>query len=250
MSQKTAWITGASSGIGAAAAKRLAADGWRVAITARSEDKLNALAAENDLLKAYAGDVTDLAQMKDIVRRIELDLGHIDLVILNAGTYKHDVMSAFSAENFAHHLDINLQGVANGLEAVLPPMLERQSGHIALVASVAGYRGLPRSLSYGATKAALINMAEALAIEMLDKGIKVQVINPGFIKTPLTDKNDFPMPMLMDVDEAADKLVKGLSSNKFEITFPWAFAFLLKLAGLLPDKLYFRLVKKATAGQN
>lgn len=253
--QNIAWITGASSGIGEAVALRLAKDGWHVAITARRKEKLEEIAntAKNAAGKIYpyAGDVTDEKAMQTLASKIKKDLGGINLVILNAGTYKPDPVEQFTAENFKMHTEINLNGTANTLAAILPDMLERQSGHIAIVASIAGYRGLPLSLSYGPTKAALINMAEALSIDCMDKGIKVQVVNPGFIKTPLTDKNDFHMPMLMDVDKAADKFVEGLSKNKFEITFPWLFCFLTKMTGwMLPDWLYFKLIKKATAGRN
>lgn len=241
---KVAWVTGASSGIGRAVALRLAKDGWRVAATARREGELARLVGE---AKDFAGtilqipaDVTDGAAMKKAVSTIEQTLGPIDLAILNAGTYFPDTAEDFKAETLEKQFTVNVFGTAHCVEALLPPMRERKAGHIAIVASVAGYRGLPRSLSYGSSKAALNNFAEALAIETRDAGLKVQVVNPGFIKTPLTDKNDFPMPMLMDVDLAADKLVKGLKSGRFEITFPWLFCAMTKMIGrLLPSRLYF-----------
>ena len=240
---KIAWITGASSGIGAATARKLAMEGWQVMATARSKDKLDALAAEVEgHIHAWPCDVTDAQAVSETVRQIEAEHGAIDLAILNAGTYVPETARNFTAENFDAHMKLNVSGVAYCLEAVLPGMLQRDAGHVAFVASVAGYRGLPRAMSYTASKAAVIKLAESLAIECIGTGVKVQVANPGFIKTPLTDKNEFYMPMLMDVEVAAAKLVKGMRSRKFEIIFPWAFGMFLKLIGLLPDRLYFRLV--------
>ena len=252
-SQKIVWITGASSGIGRETAKRLARDGWTVCASARSEDKLKSLSEEctkmPGVIMPFPCDVTDEDKVSKVIKTIEESVGQIDMVLLNAGTYISNSVEDFTAESFKKHVKVNLEGTVNCVAAILPYLLKRNEGHIAIVASVAGYRGLPRSISYGATKAALQNMAEALAIETLDKNIKIQIINPGFVKTPLTDKNDFYMPMLMEVEKAADKLVKGLYSNKFEITFPVAFAEILKFIGLLPHKLYIRLIYKITKGK-
>lgn len=244
MNKKIVWITGASTGIGAATAQRMARDGWIIVASARSADRLQALAA-----KAPAGqiipmpcDVTDKAAIQKTVADIYSTLGPIDCVLLNAGTYIADPVEKFSSDNFNTQVALNLSGTAMCLEAILPDMLARKRGQIAVVGSVAGYRGLPKSLSYGPTKAALINMVEALAIETKGKGIKVQLVSPGFIKTPLTDANTFPMPFLMDVDVAADRLVKGLASDAFEIIFPRRFAYLLKILQLLPHRLYIWLL--------
>lgn len=242
--QKIAWITGASSGLGAATALRLIKEGWVVAATARSADKIEvlihhvAIFGGGGKIVSYPGDVTDARQVGDIVARIESELGPIDLALLNAGVYLPDTTETFSATRLREQYETNVIGTANCLEPVLALFRERNKGHIAIVASVAGYRGLPRSLSYGSSKAALINLAEALAIELRATKVKVQVINPGFIKTPMTDRNDFYMPMLMDVDKAAEELVRGLNGGFFEISFPWIFATLTKLVGLLPDRLY------------
>lgn len=247
------WITGASTGIGAETALQMARKGWRVAISARSVDKLEALAKETQSLKgeihAYPGDVTDEAAMATIVENIENAHGTIDLALLNAGTYFPDTGEDFTAANFKKTFDINVNGIAHCLEPLLKRFRQRRAGHIAIVASVAGYRGLPKSLSYGPTKAALINLSEALYVECKPFGIKVQVVNPGFVKTPLTDENDFEMPMLMPVEDAATALIKGLESNRFEITFPWLFALIAKAMGLLPDKAYLWLVSKITEGR-
>lgn len=247
-SAKKVWITGASSGIGAETAKQMAMQGWHILVTARSEDKLKALSeevkGEKGSITPYPGDVTKPKKIIELFKRIEEEQGDIDLVLLNAGTYIPQQSEDFEASAFKKTFDINVNGVANCLEPVLKKFIARKKGHIAIVASVAGFRGLPKSLAYGPTKAALINMAEALYMECKPHNVKVQVINPGFVKTPLTDKNDFEMPMLMPVKDAAAALIRGLESNQFEIVFPWLFVYLVKLVGLLPNKLYLWLVGK------
>ena len=137
-------------------------------------------------------------------------------------------------------------GAVNGLAAVLPRFIARRAGHVAVVSSVAGYRGLPSASAYGPTKAALINLCESLKPDLDRFGVKISVVNPGFVRTPLTDRNPFPMPFLMEVDDAAARLAAGLDTGKFEITFPRRFTYLVKLARILPYGLYFRLVKRAT----
>ncbi len=245
---KRYWITGASTGIGAEVALQLAQEKVHILVTARTKDKLSALSDKaKDLpgtITAAPCDVTDQAAIADLFTQMEKEHGPIDTVLLNAGTYFGDSGTDFSAEKFKQTFDINVYGVAHCLEPVLKAFLERGKGHVAVVASVAGFRGLPKSVSYGPTKAALINMCEALYAELKPKGIKVQVINPGFVKTPLTDQNDFDMPMLMPVEDAARSLIKGLKSNDFEIFFPWPFVVLVKLIDMLPNKLYLWLVSK------
>lgn len=245
MHSQVAWITGASTGIGAATALKLAEEGWTVAVTARTAGKLDILCDKDPkFLKSYPGDVTNQKKMREIVERIEKDHGPIDLAIFNAGTYVGHHIEEFTAESFAKQMEINVIGVGNCLDPIAEKFLERKRGHIAITSSIAGYRGLPRSIGYSASKSALINMAESLAIETYGSNIKVQVINPGFVRTPLTDKNDFEMPMLMEVDDAAEALVKGLKSNRFEINFPWIFCNFTRMVGWLPDKLYFWLMKR------
>ncbi len=253
MSNKTIWITGASTGIGAETALQMAAKGWKIMVSARSVDKLDALSEKAQNLKgsihAYPCDITEPKAINDTVESIEKDHGPIDIALLNAGTYFKDEENSFTASAFQKTFNINLQGTANCLEPLLKRFTERGKGHVAIVASVAGFRGLPKSLSYGPTKAALINLAEALYMDYHDQGIKVQVVNPGFVRTPLTDKNDFEMPMLMEVEDAAAALIKGLESDRFEIVFPWLFVYLTKTIGLLPGKLYLNLIAKATKGK-
>lgn len=245
-----AWITGASTGIGRALALRLAAEGCTVAASARGEDDLKSLEREAENLAgsivAVPLDVTDAAAIAAARDRIVADLGPPDLCVLNAGTYIPVDAQKLKAEDFRIQVDVNLMGTVHMLEAVIPGMVERKSGRIAVVGSVSGYRGLRTASAYGATKAALINMCEALYMELGDHGIAVQIVNPGFVKTPLTDKNEFAMPFLMPVDKAVEQFYRGLLTNRFEITFPKRFTWMLKFAGILPYALYLPLVSRAT----
>ena len=242
-----AWITGASSGIGAALARRLARDGRDVAVSARNADALARLAAEGGgRIHAFALDVTDAEACAATLDAIEAAHGAIDLAVLNAGTHRPTPLRDFTVEAVRGLVETNLMGVVNCLAPALARMHRRRAGHVAVVASVAGYGGLPSASAYGATKAALINMTEALRPECGAAGIKLQLVCPGFVKTPLTDKNAFPMPFLMPVERAIDRFVAGLASNRFEITFPAHFAFLLKLVNALPYGLYFRLLRRET----
>jgi len=240
-----AWITGASAGIGRAVALRMAKDGWTVYATARSKDKLVAMAAQsNGRIIAMPGDVTDPAAMEEIVAHIEGAEG-LALAILNAGVYVPMRAQEFTAESAAKHFDVNLQGVANGLAPAMRGMIARKTGCLALVASVAGYRGLPKAAAYGATKAALINMAEALAYDLHPAGVRISLICPGFVDTDATAVNDFDMPFLMQTDQAADRIVSGLKTTAFEIAFPRRFAFILKSMRFLPTRAYLWLGRKA-----
>jgi short-subunit dehydrogenase len=248
--QKIAWITGASTGIGRAVAIELAGAGWHVAASARDQEKLVALAHESLQLAgriyAYPLDVTDERAVINVADKIYHELGFMDLVILNAGSYTPDHVTEFSTANIHKTYGVNFYGVLHGLSAVLPRMFGKRRGHVAVVASVAGYRGLPTSIAYGSSKAALIHLAEALKFDCDPAGIKVQVINPGFVRTPLTNKNRFPMPFLLEVDDAARRIVRGLARDQFEITFPWRFVFWLKILRILPYRWYFSLVKWGT----
>lgn len=238
------WITGASAGIGRAVALDMAAKGWKVYATARRAEPLEALAAENANIVPVPGDVTELDDMHRAVARITAD-GPLALAIFNAGIYKPMRAQTFSAKDAKQTFDVNLTGVANGLEPVLAHMIERRTGHIALVASVAGYRGLPNAVSYSPTKAGLIAMAEALAMDLVDLGVRISVINPGFVETDATSVNEFDMPMLLQPDDAARRIVEGLAKPGFEIRFPWQFAAILRLVGALPNRAYIWVVRKA-----
>ena len=240
-----AWITGASAGIGRAVALRLASEGWTVYATARSEEKLQSLQTEGgERIIPAPGDVTDSEAMAGIVARIEGVEG-LALAIFNAGVYVPMRAQEFTAEAAAQHFDVNLQGVVNGLAPAMRGMIERKTGCLALVASVAGYRGLPKAAAYGATKAALINMAEALAYDLHPSGVRISVINPGFVETDATAVNDFDMPFLMQTDEAAERIVDGLKTSAIEIAFPRRFAIILKTMRFLPTRAYLWLGRKA-----
>jgi NADP-dependent 3-hydroxy acid dehydrogenase YdfG len=243
-----AWITGASGGIGRAVALGLAAEGWTVYATARSADDLEAVAREASgpgRIVPLPGDVTDAEAMREAVARITAQ-GPLALVILNAGVYTPMRAQNFRAETARKMFDVNLGGVANGLEPVLAHMIERRKGVIALTASVAGYRGLPDAAAYSATKAGLIALAEALALDLIDLGVRISVLNPGFVDTEATSVNDFEMPFLMTPDEAASRIIAGLKRPGFEIAFPRRFALLLRLIGMLPDRAYFAAIRRMT----
>lgn len=245
------WITGAGSGIGRALALRYLRAGAVVAGTARRIETLDSLKTEagpaGHRFHALPADLTDLAAARAVVMRIEAELGPIRLAVLNAGTHQPTPGTSFRADAVRQLLDANVMTVANALDAVLPAMLSRQTGMVAINASLAGYRGLPSAAGYGASKAALINMAEALRLDLADSGIDVRLISPGFIKTPLTDRNTFPMPFLMPVDAAAERLFEALERGSgFEIVFPRRFACMLKLLQLVPYRVYFPLVSRLT----
>jgi NAD(P)-dependent dehydrogenase (short-subunit alcohol dehydrogenase family) len=243
-----AWITGASTGIGRETARRLAAAGWTVAVTARGADGLATLAAEAPAgrIVPMPGDVTDPAAMAAIVGRIEAEIGPLALALLNAGTYKPLKAATMQVADFRDTFAVNVDGTINALVPAVAAMQGRGRGQVAIVSSVAGYGGLPGAAAYSASKAALIKMAESLKFDLDRLGILIQVINPGFVETPLTAKNDFPMPFLMPVDAAADRILRGLSAGRFEIVFPRRFAAILKLLNALPYGLYFRLVARST----
>lgn len=243
--RRVAWVTGAGTGIGRALAKRLAQEGWHVAVSARTAQDLDSLAAEvPGSITAFVLDVTNGAETEAVVDKIETGIGPLELVVLNAGTYFPVTATSFKAANFRKTVDVNLNGTANGLDAVLPRMIARKSGHIALMASVAGFVGLPTSSAYGATKAAINNLAEAMKVELEPHGVTMTVINPGFVRTPLTDKNTFPMPFLMEIDPAIDALMRGLKSKRYEIIFPWQMAVLMKLLRILPHWLLFAITRR------
>ena len=243
------WITGASSGIGRALALRLARDGHLVAASARSHDELARLEADAQpgSIRAYRLDVREPEAVSHTLGAIERDLGPVDLAVLAAGTHQPVSAEDFRAADLANLVGINLIGTANCLESLIKTMTGRGCGRIAIVSSVAGYRGLPTSAYYGATKAALINLAEALKFDLDRLGVTIQLIDPGFVKTPLTDRNTFKMPFLISPEQAAEAISRGLTSKAFEITFPKRFTYMLKILRCLPYRLYFPLVARATA---
>lgn len=244
-----AWITGASSGIGNKLARDLARVGFTVAATARSRDKLDELTAGSAGMKgrivAFPGDVTDEKAMAAIVAKIEATLGPVSLAIFNAGNYFPARGERLEISNFVKTYEINVFGIVNGLVPVVERMKARQKGHIAVVSSVSGYGGLPLASAYGASKAAIINMAEALKFDFDKMNIRIQIVTPGFVETPLTEGNRFHMPALVSVEEASRRIVEGLKSGGFDITFPRRFTWLLKLINVLPYPLYFAFLNRA-----
>ena len=242
-----AWVTGASAGIGRALALRLAGQGWRVAVTARRAEALDALVAEGDgRIMAFVGDVTDAARMAAVMAAIATELGPLALAILNAGVYDPGERDGFDADRVWRTVETNLGGTVRCLDPLLRAMLPRGRGQIAIVASLAGYGGVPGSLAYGAAKAAMINMAEGLHLTYAPGGLSVQVVNLGFVRTAMTERNDYAMPFMMSADAAAGHILAGLRSGGFEITFPRRLAWTAKAARLLPYALWLPLMAWAT----
>lgn len=237
------WVIGASMGIGAALARALIDAGARVALSARSQDRLNAIAEGTDAI-VVPFDVTDRAAVLAAADTVGTALGGLDLAIVVAGTHTPMRADRFDRAKADQLLAVNVTGPLNCVEAVLPTLLAQRHGGIALVASVAGYRALPQALIYGPSKAALIHLAEGLYIDLRRHGIGVYLVNPGFVDTPLTQRNDFPMPALMSADKAARRTLDGIAAGRFEIHFPRRFTIWLKLARLLPYPVYFRAVRR------
>jgi short-subunit dehydrogenase len=245
--QARVWIVGASTGIGAATAQALLAAGARVAVSARSKDKLEALVADapqRALVEAL--DFTDANATRAAWTRVFRAWDGIDLVLVVAGT--HDEMRAWDLTPGKARalLETNLHAPIDVVATILPDLLAQGHGAIGVVASLAGYRGLPRAIVYGASKAGLINFTETLYFDLRPRGIGVYLINPGFVRTPLTDRNTFRMPHLMQADDAARAMLDGLRRGDFEIDFPKAFSRQLKLMRWLPYRAYFAIVRRAT----
>lgn len=245
-SWRSAWITGASHGIGRELAIHLARQGTSVACSARSADTLEDLHTRYQTILPKPLDVTDASLMARAVEDIEMAQGPLDLVVFNAGVYQPLPGGLADPAVFRQHMEVNYMGVVNGLMAVLPRMRERRTGQVAIVGSVAGYRGLPKSAAYGPTKSALISLAETLRLEMRDTGVDIRLVNPGFVATRLTAKNDFYMPSLLTSEQAAQRIIRGLQGRRFEIAFPLGFVVWLKLARLLPYRWYFSMINRLT----
>lgn len=242
------WVTGAGRGIGEALARLFVQKGLTVYASSRATSELESLQKR---CQGYSGtiiptplDITDLHQIELLMQHWDKGEGLPELVVLNAGTHDPFPAQEFSAQRCQRVFDINLQGTINCLDPVLKRMLKSNSGQLAIMASVAGYRGLPTAAAYGASKAALIHLCEALYLDLKDSKVVLQVINPGFVRTPLTDKNDFTMPALQEPEEAAERILKGLLGRGFEIAFPSRFVYFLKLLRILPYRWYFALIGK------
>lgn len=251
--KKTCWIIGASHGIGEALAKNYYAQGFNLAISARSLEKLEQI-KEQFLLSAKDSseifvtkvDVVDVNSLIKAQDEIVKNFGQIDLVIFCSALYQPTSALNFDLAIAKQTIDVNLNGFLNLLHVITPQMLKQKGGQIAVIASVAGYCGLPQSFAYGASKAALINLCEGIYPEMQRQEIAISVINPGFVKTRLTGKNSFKMPFIISPESAADMIVEGLEKKKFEIHFPKKFTFFLKVLRLLPYRVFFFITKKIT----
>lgn len=242
---RVAWVTGASSGIGRALVLRLAREGWSIAASARRTSLLDELvrAAPPGSVATYPLDVTDGVAVSAAAGRIAAELGPITVAIFNAGVARSKA-GEVEFENFALHADVNYLGVVRCIAAVLPAMQVRGSGSIVIVSSLAGYRGLPGMAPYAASKAALISLAESLQCDFAGSGVRFHVVTPGFVRTPMTAGARGPLPFLVSADEAAAAILRGLRRGRFRIAFPWPMALLSRVQRLVPDRLYFRLLRR------
>ncbi len=245
-SGRRVWIVGASSGIGAALADALLNAGARVAISARRLDALEQVAAGRATACAVDFDATDPTAWPQALARVLEGLGGLDLVVLGAARYEPAHPWDFDMEKVQASFELNVVSVYRALTVVVPHLLAQGSGGIALVGSIAAYTGLPRSMIYGATKAALRNLAESLYFELAPKGLSVYLMSPGFVATPMTAVNEFPMPGLLTPSQAAERMMRGLERGRFEIRFPRGFAGAVRWVSRLPDRLRFWLLHKAT----
>ena len=243
------WLVGASSGIGLACAKDLHAAGAQVIVSARDLGTLSEWAAtcksQGLPVELLSLDVTDALQVKYVARQVAAG-GKLDFLLYCAGHYRAQRATDFDLTDMLRHQDVNYNGLLRVLDAVLPMFLQQGSGHISVVSSVAGWRGLPNGLAYGPTKAAVTHVAETLYMDLQDKGIGVSVVNPGFVATPLTAQNNFQMPALLSPEQAAEAMLAGWSQGLFDIHFPKRFTGWLKLMRLLPYRAYFALVRRFT----
>jgi short-subunit dehydrogenase len=242
--KKVIAITGASSGIGHSLALRLAQDGDRIALLARRKEQLESLASQiNDAgghAEYFVTDVADQASVQAAFAAIESSMGPIDTLVANAGIGDPTPATRFDSTVVERIIQVNLVGVSYCIEAVLPSMLERKSGHIVGVGSLAGYRGLPGSGAYCASKAGVASLLESLRIELRGEGIQVSTICPGFVKTPLTGRNRFPMPFLLELNDATNRIARAIRAGKTEYAFPWQLAFIVRLSRFVPNWLYDR----------
>jgi NAD(P)-dependent dehydrogenase (short-subunit alcohol dehydrogenase family) len=244
-SARSVWLVGASSGIGLALAHDLHALGARVVVSARQEALLQEFVSTHPGAVAHVLDVNDVEHTHQVAQQIHAQQG-LDWVVYCAGYYKPMRASNFSLPEMRKHNDVNYLGALHVLDAVLPALQQQGRGHVSFVSSVAGFRGLPMSLAYGPTKAALTHLAEVLYLDLQPQGIDVSVIHPGFVKTPMTSSNEFKMPALITPQEASQEILRGWQRGAFEIHFPKRFTRWLKLLQFLPNRWYFALIHKAT----
>ena len=240
---KKIWITGASSGIGKALAIKFSNEGWQVAASARRENLLQELNENNSKIHSFPLDVTDKNQCKKVFDKIVEKFQTIDVCVFCTGIHDPQSEKKISEEKIREIMEVNFFGTLNCIMAVNKFFREKNSGHISIVSSVAGYRGLPAASGYCASKAALTSLAESLYFDFKRHNVRISLVNPGFIKTPMTDKNPFPMPMIKSAEYAAEKMFLGLTKkNAFEIHFPLAFTTIMKFLKIMPNWMYFLIV--------
>ncbi len=250
MNKKTIWITGGSTGIGKALAIKFAKEGWNVAISARRENLLNETCGEHENICSFPLDVTDKNKCKEVFQNILNKFQNIDTCFFSTGTWDPKREKDIDVEQIEDVFKVNFFGTLNSIKAVEKYFKDRKSGTITIVSSIAGYRGLPNSTGYGPSKSALNNLAESLYFDFGRSNVRVCLVSPGFIKTPMTDKNDFKMPFLKTPEYAAEKIYDGLvNKNSFEIHFPKSLTIILKILSFLPNKIYFGLIGKLTKYQ-
>lgn len=242
---RVVWIVGASSGIGRATASQLHGLGAKVVVSARNQDALDDFVAAHPGSAALALDAGNRASVARAFAQVQARHRRIDLALYCAGHYQAMRAREFKLDQMLLHLQVNYVGALNLLDVVLPALIAQRGGHISLVASVAGYRGLPQALAYGPTKAALQHLADVLYLDLRPLGIGVSIINPGFVATPLTAGNDFAMPALITPQQAANHMVRGWAKGRFEIDFPKRFSLWMRFMRLLPNRLYFATVRRA-----
>lgn len=240
------WVIGASSGIGAATASNLLKRGAKVCLSARNADALQKIAAGHKGALVAPLDITDADAVQSARDALLACWGGVDLILIVAGSYQKMRADDFDLTAAKQMVELNINGVLNCLAAILPTLLAQGRGGIGIVSSIAGLSGLPQALIYGPTKAALINLCESLYLDLHKRGIGVYLINPGFVATPLTAKNDFPMPVLISAEQAALEIVNGIERGEFHIHFPKRFTNILRLLRQLPYRAYFYLIHKAT----
>ena len=234
------WITGASSGIGKSLAIHFADKGWKVAISARREELLKEITDINSNIKSFSLDVTNSEDCLSTFSKIIQNLGEIEVAVFCTGIHDPNSEKQFNLNKIKQINNVNYMGTINSINAVYEYFKKNKKGHISIVSSVAGYRGLPNAGAYCASKSALNSFAESLYFQLRPHNVGVSLVCPGFIKTPMTDQNDFPMPMIKSPEYAAEKIYDGIiNKNSFEIHFPKGFTYLMKLIQLLPNWLYF-----------
>lgn len=241
---RNAWIIGASSGIGLEVAKQLAPHCENIIISARNLEALETESAASGNMHAVQLDITREKQIEEAALEVDRNFGSLDLVVISSGVWRPTRIPNLDVKAFSESIDVNYLGVVRVIAGVAPGMVERSSGHIAIISSIAGYRGLPNAAAYAPTKAALINLAECIYPQFKRAGVKISLVNPGFVETPMTSVNKFPMPFIQTPKKAAENIVSGLMRKDYEIAFPKRLAFIFKLLRLLPNSVFFWIVNR------